>query len=150
MCFTCALVRSVSLSVCLTCLSLSQAFPKCDFLLDNEVQGSGFYLPELDEPEHCNAQNTALWELHLLQVHTHTHTLSHTFCRCTEHVTKGVPAHLRLQRHYHPVVQQLAAHLSQGAPSEGSAALGVELSRRYAHLRATQVFLMARCPVQIT
>uniref|UniRef100_H3DMG8 Nucleolar complex protein 3 homolog n=1 Tax=Tetraodon nigroviridis TaxID=99883 RepID=H3DMG8_TETNG len=76
------------------------AFPKSDFLLDNEVQGSGFYLPELDEPEHCNAQNTALWELHLLQ------------------------------RHYHPVVQQLAAHLSQGAPSEGSGALGVELSRR--------------------
>ncbi|XP_018544129.1 nucleolar complex protein 3 homolog [Lates calcarifer] len=76
------------------------SFPKCDFLLDNEVQGSGFYLPELDEPEHCNAQNTALWELHTLQ------------------------------RHYHPVVRQFAAHLSQGAPSEGSAALRVELSRR--------------------
>lgn len=76
------------------------AFPKCDFLLDNEVQGSGFYLSELDEPEHCNAQNTALWELHTLQ------------------------------RHFHPVVQQLALHLCQGAPSEGWAALGVELSRR--------------------
>ncbi|XP_041818625.1 nucleolar complex protein 3 homolog [Chelmon rostratus] len=76
------------------------AFPKCDFLLDNEVQGSGFYLPELDEPEHCNAQNTALWELHTLQ------------------------------RHYHPVVRQFAAHLCQGAPSEGSGALSVELSRR--------------------
>uniref|UniRef100_UPI0037E9651F nucleolar complex protein 3 homolog isoform X2 n=1 Tax=Semicossyphus pulcher TaxID=241346 RepID=UPI0037E9651F len=47
--------------------STIHAFPKCDFLLDNEVQGSGFYLPELDEPEHCNAQNTALWELHTLQ-----------------------------------------------------------------------------------
>ncbi|XP_071317970.1 nucleolar complex protein 3 homolog [Trachinotus anak] len=77
------------------------SFPKCDFLLDNEVQGSGFYLPELDEPEHCNAQNTALWELHTLQ------------------------------RHYHPVVRQVAAHLCQGAPSEGSAALGVKLSRRH-------------------
>ncbi|XP_051272927.1 nucleolar complex protein 3 homolog [Dicentrarchus labrax] len=76
------------------------AFPKCDFLLDNEVQGSGFFLPELDEPEHCNAQNTALWELHTLQ------------------------------RHYHPVVRRLAVHLCQGAPSEGSAALGVDLSRR--------------------
>uniref|UniRef100_A0A8C2WJT2 Nucleolar complex protein 3 homolog n=1 Tax=Cyclopterus lumpus TaxID=8103 RepID=A0A8C2WJT2_CYCLU len=76
------------------------AFPKCDFLLDNEVQGSGFYLPELDEPEHCNAQNTALWELHTLQ------------------------------RHYHPVVRRMAAHLSQGAPSDGPAALGVDLSRR--------------------
>ncbi|KAM3592057.1 uncharacterized protein V6R79_012117 [Siganus canaliculatus] len=76
------------------------AFPKCDFLLDNEVHGSGFYLPELEEPEHCNAQNTALWELHTLQ------------------------------RHYHPVVRQLAFHLCQGAPSEGSAALSVDLSRR--------------------
>uniref|UniRef100_UPI003AAA7C68 nucleolar complex protein 3 homolog n=1 Tax=Centroberyx gerrardi TaxID=166262 RepID=UPI003AAA7C68 len=44
------------------------AFPKCDLLLDNEVQGSGFFLPELDEPEHCNPQNTALWELHSLQL----------------------------------------------------------------------------------
>ncbi|KAF1373445.1 hypothetical protein PFLUV_G00238930 [Perca fluviatilis] len=76
------------------------AFPKCDLLLDNEVQGSGFYLPELDEPEHCNAQNTALWELHTLQ------------------------------RHYHPVVRRLALHLSHGAPSEGSAALGAALSRK--------------------
>nr|XP_057925233.1 nucleolar complex protein 3 homolog [Doryrhamphus excisus] len=76
------------------------AFPKCDFLLDNEVQGSGFYLPELDQPEHCNAQNTGLWELHTLQ------------------------------RHFHPVVRRLAVHLSHGAPSEGSAALGVDLSRR--------------------
>ncbi|KAF3703977.1 Nucleolar complex protein 3 -like protein [Channa argus] len=76
------------------------SFPKCDFLLDNELQGSGFYLPELDEPEHCNAQNTALWELHTLQ------------------------------RHFHPVVRQFAVHLCQGAPSEGSAALGVTLSRR--------------------
>ncbi|XP_054455146.1 nucleolar complex protein 3 homolog [Anoplopoma fimbria] len=75
-------------------------FPKCDFLLDNEVQGSGFYLPELDEPEHCNAQNTALWELHTLQ------------------------------RHYHPVVRRMAVHLSQGAPSDGSASLSAELSRR--------------------
>ncbi|KAG7232805.1 hypothetical protein INR49_008082 [Caranx melampygus] len=55
---------------------------------------------ELDEPEHCNAQNTALWELHTLQ------------------------------RHYHPVVRQFASHLCQGAPSEGAGSLGVELSRR--------------------
>lgn len=76
------------------------AFPKCDFLLDNELQGSGYFLPELDEPEHCNAQNTALWELHTLQ------------------------------RHFHPVVRRMAVHLSHGAPSEGSAALRVDLSRR--------------------
>ncbi|NXI63352.1 NOC3L protein, partial [Anseranas semipalmata] len=85
---------------------LMQTFPKMDLLLDNESQGSGVYLPELDEPEHCNAQNTALWELHLLQ------------------------------RHYHPTVQKFAAHLSVGAPAEGSGALSLDLSRR----PATELF----------
>uniref|UniRef100_A0A8C9Y8B2 Nucleolar complex protein 3 homolog n=1 Tax=Sander lucioperca TaxID=283035 RepID=A0A8C9Y8B2_SANLU len=87
-------------SVGLLAASRATAFPRCDLLLDNEVQGSGFYLAELDEPEHCNSQNTALWELQ------------------------------PLQRHYHPVVRRLALHLSHGAPSEGSAALGA-LSRKY-------------------
>uniref|UniRef100_A0A8D0CY66 Nucleolar complex protein 3 homolog n=1 Tax=Sander lucioperca TaxID=283035 RepID=A0A8D0CY66_SANLU len=86
-------------SVGLLAASRATAFPRCDLLLDNEVQGSGFYLAELDEPEHCNSQNTALWELQ------------------------------PLQRHYHPVVRRLALHLSHGAPSEGSAALGA-LSRK--------------------
>lgn len=81
---------------------LMNSFPKMDILLDNESQGSGLYLPELDEPEYCNAQNTALWELHYLQ------------------------------RHFHPVVQRFAAHLSVGAPSEGSGALRPELSRKHA------------------
>ncbi|NWS44173.1 NOC3L protein, partial [Probosciger aterrimus] len=81
---------------------LMQMFPRMDLLLDNESQGSGVYLPELDEPEHCNAQNTALWELHLLQ------------------------------RHYHPTVQKFAAHLIAGAPTEGSAALSLDLSQRHA------------------
>ncbi|KAM9325017.1 nucleolar complex protein 3 homolog [Gastrophryne carolinensis] len=81
---------------------LLQTFPKSDILLDNESQGSGLYLPELEEPEYCNAQNTALWELHCLQ------------------------------RHFHPVVRIFAAHLCAGAPSEGSAALGASYSRRSA------------------
>ncbi|NXQ91147.1 NOC3L protein, partial [Nyctibius grandis] len=79
---------------------LMQTFPKMDLLLDNESQGSGVYIPELDEPEHCNAQNTALWELHLLQ------------------------------RHYHPTVQKFAAHLIAGAPTEGSGAISLDLSQR--------------------
>ncbi|KAE8590815.1 hypothetical protein XENTR_v10018217 [Xenopus tropicalis] len=81
---------------------LMQTFPKTDILLDNDSHGSGIYLPELDEPEYCNAQNSALWEFHILL------------------------------RHYHPVVQMFAAHLCAGAPSEGSAALKAELSRRSA------------------
>uniref|UniRef100_A0A8B9P425 Nucleolar complex protein 3 homolog n=1 Tax=Apteryx owenii TaxID=8824 RepID=A0A8B9P425_APTOW len=79
-----------SIGILATNRVLMHTFPKMDLLLDNESQGSGVYLPELDEPEHCNAQNTALWELHLLQ------------------------------RHYHPIVQKFAAHLIVGAPAEGS------------------------------
>ncbi|XP_025949967.2 nucleolar complex protein 3 homolog [Dromaius novaehollandiae] len=89
-----------SIGILATNRVLMHTFPKMDLLLDNESQGSGVYLPELDEPEHCNAQNTALWELHLLQ------------------------------RHYHPIVQKFAAHLIVGAPAEGSGALSPDLSRR--------------------
>ncbi|KAM4669837.1 nucleolar complex protein 3 homolog [Amazona ochrocephala] len=89
-----------SIGILATNRILMQTFPRMDLLLDNESQGSGVYLPELDEPEHCNAQNTALWELHLLQ------------------------------RHYHPTVQKFAAHLIAGAPTEGSAALPLDLSQR--------------------
>ncbi|XP_042312774.1 nucleolar complex protein 3 homolog isoform X2 [Sceloporus undulatus] len=89
-----------SIGILATNRTLMHTFPKSDLLLDNESQGSGLYLPELDEPEYCNAQNTALWELHALQ------------------------------RHYHPVVQKFAAHLAAGAPGEGSQALGHEFSRR--------------------
>ncbi|XP_077206417.1 nucleolar complex protein 3 homolog [Paroedura picta] len=89
-----------SISILATNRTLMHTFPKTDLLLDNESQGSGLYLPELEEPEYCNAQNTALWELHALR------------------------------RHYHPVVRKFADHLIAGAPSEGSGALGPDLSRR--------------------
>ncbi|NXA48669.1 NOC3L protein, partial [Nothocercus julius] len=89
-----------SIGILATNRVLMHTFPKMDLLLDNESQGSGVYLPELEEPEHCNAQNTALWELHLLQ------------------------------RHYHPIVRKFAAHLIVGAPAEGSGALSPDLSRR--------------------
>ncbi|XP_007478842.1 nucleolar complex protein 3 homolog [Monodelphis domestica] len=91
-----------SIGILATNRILMHTFPKTDLLLDNESQGSGIFLPELDEPEYCNAQNTALWELHVLR------------------------------RHYHPVVQRFASHLISGAPSEGSEALKPELSRRSA------------------
>jgi len=40
-----------------------------ELLFDAEYQDSGIYLPELKEPDYVNAQNTALWELHLLSRH---------------------------------------------------------------------------------
>ncbi|XP_021108734.1 nucleolar complex protein 3 homolog isoform X5 [Heterocephalus glaber] len=91
-----------SIGILSTTRTLMHTFPKTDLLLDNDSQGNGVFLPELDEPEYCNAQSTALWELHALQ------------------------------RHYHPIVQRFAAHLIAGAPSEGSEALKPELSRRSA------------------
>ena len=39
-----------------------------DLLFDNEYQDCGIYNPELTQPDYANAQNTALWELHLLKV----------------------------------------------------------------------------------
>ncbi|XP_058261907.1 nucleolar complex protein 3 homolog [Hemibagrus wyckioides] len=80
--------------------ALMHTFPKCDLMLDNDMQGSGVYLPELNEPEYCNPQNTCLWELHVLK------------------------------RHYHPMVRKYATHLLAGAPSEGAGALNIELGRR--------------------
>ncbi|XP_045147190.1 nucleolar complex protein 3 homolog isoform X2 [Echinops telfairi] len=93
---------NASIGILATNRVLMHTFPKTDLLLDNESQGSGVFLPELDEPEYCNAQNTALWELHALR------------------------------RHYHPIVKIFAAHLIAGAPSEGSQALKPDLSRRTA------------------
>lgn len=66
-----------------------QTFPKCDIMLDNDMQGSGVYLPELDEPEYCNPQNTCLWELHTLKVSVVQYTLQQSITGPilhTEHV----------------------------------------------------------------
>lgn len=45
-----------------------QADVRSQVLFDTESHGSGMYLPELDDPEHANASNTALYELHILRV----------------------------------------------------------------------------------
>ncbi|CAL1599508.1 unnamed protein product [Knipowitschia caucasica] len=80
--------------------TLLQTFPRCDALLDTELQGGGVFLPELNEPEHSHAHNATLWELRPLQTH------------------------------FHPTVRTLASHLSHGAPSEGSRALSAQLAHR--------------------
>lgn len=81
--------------------SFMQNHKRVDILLDTDTsQGSGTFLPELDEPEYCNAATTALWELHLMR------------------------------SHYHPVIQKLAAHLAIGAPIMGDGQLSQDLSRK--------------------
>ncbi len=47
---------------------LSQKHPKVQQLLDNDHDGSGVFMPELNDPEHCNALASTLWEFALLKV----------------------------------------------------------------------------------
>ncbi|XP_071491607.1 nucleolar complex protein 3 homolog [Diadema antillarum] len=82
-----------------TLRNLMKWYPKTDVLLDNESMGSGMFSPELGDPEHCHAQNTALWELPVLQTH------------------------------YHPMVRQYASYLAKGCPSSGTAVPRTELVR---------------------
>ena len=43
--------------------------PKCKELLDCDGgSGSGVFMPELEQPDLCNAHSTCLFELHLLTV----------------------------------------------------------------------------------
>lgn len=45
-----------------------QTYKFSEILFDVDAQGSGVYLPYLDDPEHCCANSTTLWELYLMKV----------------------------------------------------------------------------------
>eukprot|EP00794_Sanderia_malayensis_P005157 gene5157-5807_t len=77
-----------------------QLNPKCDILLDSESMGRGIFQPELEDPEHCNADSTALWELPLLS------------------------------KHYCLDARDYTHHLIHGAPSQGQGALPKRLAQR--------------------
>ncbi|XP_050396217.1 nucleolar complex protein 3 homolog [Patella vulgata] len=76
------------------------AYSLSDLLFDNESQGSGIFMPELDEPEYSNAHNTMLWELQLLR------------------------------RHYQSDVKVYARHLCYQAPTTGDGQLPTDLLRK--------------------
>ncbi|XP_076311542.1 nucleolar complex protein 3 [Tachypleus tridentatus] len=79
--------------------TMMQSHKRADILLDHESSGgSGVYLPTLEEPEHCNASSTALWELKFLQ------------------------------RHYHPVVVEYSNHILHGCPVQGKGHLSPALA----------------------
>jgi nucleolar complex protein 3 len=46
-------------------------YPKTQQLLDTEFSGMGTYMPELKDPEHCNAFAATAWEFSLLTEHVH-------------------------------------------------------------------------------
>nr|CAD7453641.1 unnamed protein product [Timema tahoe] len=88
----------------LGCLALiktvMQLNKSVDILLDPDSSiGQGIYFPELDEPEYCNANSTALWEL------------------------------LPLRRHYHPTVRKFSENILKGVPSTGEGSLPPHLSK---------------------
>lgn len=71
-----------------------------DVLLDtDETFGTGKFLPELDDPEYCNAGSTALYEL--------------------------VP----LMKHYHPIVCKYARNIASGVPATGDGSLPPDLGK---------------------
>ncbi|GLV36370.1 uncharacterized protein CBL_08862 [Carabus blaptoides fortunei] len=71
-----------------------------DVLLDLDTSvGEGKFFPELDDPEYCNASNTALYEL------------------------------ITLSRHYHPTVCKMARHIANGVPASGEGSLAPDLGK---------------------
>ncbi|KAL5021006.1 hypothetical protein ScPMuIL_000161 [Solemya velum] len=69
--------------------SFTQMYNSCDLLYDNDSHGSGVYLPELEDPEHCNAQNTMLWELPILRHHYHPVVCKYAIHLCHRNTTEG-------------------------------------------------------------
>ncbi|KAL6446957.1 hypothetical protein ACFW04_001383 [Cataglyphis niger] len=68
-------------------------------LLDTDCIGNGQYQIEIEEPDHCNAHCTALYEL------------------------------VALQRHYHSVVRQLARNIAHVVPTSGEGSLAIEIAK---------------------
>lgn len=67
--------------------------------LDTDCIGDGRYQPEIEEPDYCNANNSALYEL------------------------------IALQRHYHTAVQQLAKNITYVVPTSGEGSLATEIAK---------------------
>lgn len=71
-----------------------------DILLDTEsTVGSGIYFPEMEDPEHCNAQSTALWDFHILK------------------------------KHYCPFIKLYSQYILQGCPNQGKFSLPEALEK---------------------
>lgn len=90
----------------LACLSIvknvMQLTSSLEIILDTDASiGSGRYNPELDDPEYCNANCTALYEMNILS------------------------------RHYHPIVRKLASHIAAGVPATGDGSLAPEYGKLY-------------------
>lgn len=80
--------------------SVMQSTSTMEMLLDTDTSvGSGKYDAELDDPEYCNANCTALYEL------------------------------ATMLRHYHPMVRKIASHIAHGVPASGEGSLPPEIGK---------------------
>ncbi|XP_035729514.1 nucleolar complex protein 3 homolog [Vespa mandarinia] len=71
-----------------------------DVLLDTDyTSGDGFYQPEIEDPEYCNAHCSALWEL------------------------------VVLQRHYHTIVRKVAKNIAWNVPVNGEGSLSSDIAK---------------------
>jgi nucleolar complex protein 3 len=60
-----------ALSILLVLNQILRKYPKTQQLLDTEISGMGTYMPEVEDPEHCNAFAATAWEFSLLTEHVH-------------------------------------------------------------------------------
>lgn len=80
--------------------TVMQLTSSLEMLLDTDTStGSGRYSAYLDDPEYCNAQCTALYEM------------------------------ASLSRHYHPIVRKMAHHIASGVPATGDGSLVPEIGK---------------------
>lgn len=94
------LLHNGSISCLAVIRTIMQVHRSVDILLDPDSSvGQGMYFPELEDPEYCNASNTALWEL------------------------------IALQRHYHPTVSKFAHNVLLGIPATGNGCLQPDLTK---------------------
>ncbi|XP_071522675.1 nucleolar complex protein 3 homolog [Panulirus ornatus] len=84
-----------------TLRSIMLNHPSTETLLETDMEGSnGIFSAEIEEPEHCNANATSMWELHILK------------------------------RHYHSIIQQMSEHVLCGVPLQGEKILPPTLTKR--------------------
>lgn len=80
--------------------TVMQLTSSLEIILDTDCSiGSGRYNPELNDPEYCNANCTALYEVSALS------------------------------RHYHPIVRKMAHHIAAGVPATGDGSLAPEIGK---------------------
>jgi len=59
------------LAILLVLNQIFRKYPKTQQMLDTEISGMGSYMPEVTDPEHCNAFAATAWEFSLLNEHVH-------------------------------------------------------------------------------